>query len=313
MDCEQITKIITDIEGFQKTLDLAIKKELPINDGLDAKKNIEIYVLEVDEATRMRFAEKLFGQDFLGPEQIKEAFLSQVEIPEIIPLIPFSKDELERAQKLGQILILRVNETRDGSPLTMEKIYDLMNNEIKDKVKVLSHIDWYKDEDFYKREKPEVSWALVTKEIIPNSGHKNYLEQTEALIDYVSNEVYKGKIMPPMITEAIKEFEQEKTSLAQIIDSQKKSEWQEAAKRLADQRINKLFRQSPVESLYDLIVYYQQTGTRLMKNIYTWTNGRHSDGSLVCVGYFRSGGVDVNGYLPVNARDDLGVSFSCTC
>ncbi|MFA6492604.1 MAG: AAA family ATPase [Patescibacteria group bacterium] len=258
---------------------------------------------------QMKEAKEIFGNDFLGPEEVKAAFLDQVEISEV-PSIPFSKEELEKARELEQMLILRVDKAKDGSDLTMEKIHGLLNGKIKDEAKVLYSVDWYKDEEFYKKDKPEVTWALVSKEAVPDSSDKNYLEQTETLANYLRNEVFKTLIMPAKYGEALREFEKEKASIARIVESDKESEWKEAARKLEALKLNQLTRQSPTEALYDLIVRYQQTGERLMENMYTWTKRRDSGGGLVCVGRFESVGVRVGGGRPGDWSGILGVSFS---
>lgn len=261
---------------------------------------------EVSE--QMKKAEEIMGADFFGPEQVQSAFLGQIEISEV-PSIPFSSEDLEKAKELGQMLILRVEKTKDGSALTMEKISELLEGKLKDDTEVL-YGDWYKEEGFYKTETPEMSWALVSKDVVPDSTSKNYLAQTERLVEYLKNEIFKDKEIPPEYAEAIEEFENEKAAIAAIVESSVESEWKEAARRLEALKINQLTRQTPVESLYDSMVYFQQAGERLLPDKYSWTNRRDSDGGLVYVGDFRSDGVDVLRVGSGGLGSSLGVSFS---
>ena len=253
-------------------------------------------------------AKEIFGADFFGPEQVQSAFLGQIEISEI-PSIPFPPEELERAKELGQMLILRAAKTKDGSGLTMEKIGEILEGKLKEDSAVL-YGGWYKEEDFYKTEAPEASWALVSKELIPDSTSKNYLAQTERLVEYLKTEIFKDKEVPIEYTEAIEEFERERESISATVESSVESEWKEAAHRLEALKINQLTRQTPVESLYDSMVYYQQIGERLLANDYTWTSRRDSAGHLVCVGFFGSGSVRVDEAMPDYSDPTLGVSFS---
>lgn len=307
----------SEVESSESVLKAKAEKEIAdllanpdIPDSVKAALAGERAPLSGEAIEQMEKAKEIMGEDFLGPEEVKAAFLDQVEISEV-PTIPFSKEELEKAKELGQMLILRIDKAKDGSDLSMEKIHELLDGKIKDEASVLySGTDWYKAEDFYKKEKPAVSWALVTKKEIPDSTSKNYLGQTEELVKYLQNDVFKDASMPPEYDAAIKEFEREKVGIAAIVKSGTESEWKEAARRLEELQINQLTRQTPVEALYDLIVHYQQTGTRLMENMYTWTKRRYSDGSLVYVGYFESDGVSVCGHGPGYANGDLGVSFS---
>lgn len=251
-------------------------------------------------------AKEILGEDVFGPEAVNEAFGIKVE-SETVPPIPFSKEELERAKELGQMLLLRVDKAPDGTPLTMKKIGETLGGKVKDGGKVFYDTDWYKEEKFYTEDAPEAGWALVSKKVIPESTSKNYLEQTESIIEYIKTEGFADK---PEWQEAIQEFEREKAGIAGIVTSSTESEWKEAARKLEALKINQLTRQSPTEAIYDLALHFQNTGTRLMDSMYTWTKRRSSDGGLILVGNFASDGVDVYGSRPGRSIDDLGVSFS---
>jgi len=247
-------------------------------------------------------AKEIMGQDFFGPEEVKTAFLDQVDVSEI-PSIPFTSEELEKAKELGQMLILR-------QPLTMKQISESLANKVNDDGKVLYDFKWYKEEKFYTTEAPEASWALVSKEVVPDSPNKNYLQQTQVLIDYLRNEVFKDVEIPAEYADAMNEFESEKAEIAAIVSSSVESEWRKAAQMLEELKINRLTRRSPAEALYDLVVYFQNNGERLLPDTYSWTNRRNSSGSLVYVGYFESDGVVVSGDSPGESDSYFGDSFS---
>lgn len=308
MNCDQITKTITDIQGLYKTLDLAIKKEIPAQDGLGAKKSIETFSGEVNEA-KMSLAEKLFGQDFLGPEQIKEAFLGQVEMPETIPPVPFSKDELERAKELGQMLVLRL-------PLTMAEINEKLDGKLDDGAKVLHHDDektgklkddaWYKDEKFLTDERIELKWALVSKEKVPRTTIRNYLEQTDKMVDYLKDQVFKARPMPQIYQHAIEEFKKQRSDIEKAMSS----DWKKAAEMLISLQVTELTRQTPAEVFYDLVVFYQINNKRLFYDFSSWTKRCVSNGGLVSVGNFNSSGINVYSHRPDSEPGLTGTSFS---
>lgn len=260
-------------------------------------------------AEQIEIAREKLGDDFIGPDEVRAAFGGEVEISEVPP-IPFSPEALEKAKELGQMLVLRVDKAADGSPLTMFKIHDILNDRLEadGRGKVLRSKDdeWKMKSDFYTKESAKVGWALVSKEVIPDSPSKNYLQQTETLVNYLQNEVFAGKPLPEEYQLAIDEFEREKAGIAAIISS----DWKKAAEKLEALQINQLTRQTPVEALYDLMVKYQQTDERLLPDIYTWTNRLGSDGGLVCVGSFESDGVYVFSHEPGSAAPYRGVSFS---
>lgn len=257
---------------------------------------------------QIRGAREILGtKDVLGIEEIEEAFGIRVR-EEDAPNIPFSKEDLETAKELGQFLILRVDKAQDGTGLSMEKMHDLLAEEFKKdgNGKILVSIDWYKDEDFFKKETPKLSWALVGKEIIPDSNGKNYLEQIERIFDYIKDAVFKGKAMSKEYQDALKEFAEKKSEIQRLMGS----DLQEAAKLLEDLAITRLARQSPAECLYDMLAYFKNNKERLLENMYTWTSRRSSDGRFVRVGFFAAAGAFVHRFDPRSQHVNLGVSFS---
>ena len=253
------------------------------------------------ESRKFEEAEEILGEDFLGPDAVKSAF--NIEMEEI-PEIPFTKEELERAKELNQQLILYVDKTPDGKPLTGEKLLELTDNKTADGKKLLSP-DWYKKEDFFTKEAPRAGWKLISKETIPDSTSKNYVEQTEEIVSYLEGKVFKGESLPEEYQKAVDEFNAKKKELKKLTNSN----WQKAAAELENIEITKLTRETPIEVLYRLALNERENKKRLLGN-YTWTPRRSSIGGLVRVGDFDSHGVDVRNYEPDDSGDDLGVSFS---
>ena len=258
--------------------------------------------------TSLEKATEIMGADFLGPDAVEKSLGVRLEQRDI-PVIPFSKEDLERARELGQMLILRVDKAPDGEALSMVKLNGLLKERFTKENKGIVLYDeagWKQSEDFYTTEAPEMRWALVSKETIPNSLGKNYLEQTEALVAYIQNSVFNDVVMPQEYADAIAEFEAQKAEIAGLIDT----DWPEAARRLAELKVNQLTRQTPVEALYDIDVRLLTNGDRLLEKIYTWTRRRVSDGELVRVGLADAGGASVYADKPDYRYDFLGVSFS---
>ena len=241
-------------------------------------------------------ADTLFRKNFFGPEAIRETFGFTLDA---IPAIPFSKQELQRAEKEGALLILQIDKLADGTPLTGEVVHQRFGKQ-QDGNKFLYDTDWYKDEDFFIKESPRSGWRLVTPELLPNSTSKNYYDQTQLLVSEVEA-LDRG-----YVDDAVLEWSQKKDALKSLMDT----DWKEASKQLAQLEINQLFRESFVEVMYRLKLVNQTWGKNLLPNKYTWTNSRTSDGDLVFVGFFGAGGARVDGDDPRDVNDNLGVSFS---
>jgi len=264
---------------------------------------------------QIKTAEKILGKEnVLANEAIKATFDFFLD-PKDIPKIPFDEKELKRAKELKQYLVLRVNVAPDGTPLTMQKMNEMKAGKTKDGGKVLySNGDdgklksdaSYKDEDFYTKETPNLGWSLVSKETIPDSTSKNYLDQTEIMVNYIKDEIFKGQKLDKTYQDAINEFKKEKDNIKELMDS----DWEKAAEKLEKLKINNLCRQTPADALYDILLMKEKNNEYILPNMYTWTNRRSSDGRLVSVGDAGSDGVYVGSRRPGNSHDSLGVSFS---
>ena len=250
------------------------------------------------------FSERLFGQDFLGPNAVENTFDVKMD-PDQIPAIPFSRETLEKAKDQGDILILRVPRTKDGTPLTMKKMQETLQGHFDStgKGKVLYNTTWYKDEDFFKKETPQGGWALVSRNVLPETTNKNYLEQTAVLADYLMDTIPQGTEIHRFFQDAVDEFKSQQNSIASILDSNRSA----ASLKLVSLRVNQLMRSTAPEALYDLLVYFQNTGERLLPDIWTWTRTRTSDGNLVSVGGWASDGLLVDGDSPDYSGSRLGV------
>ena len=258
------------------------------------------------ESLDIEYARELLGSDFLGKEAVEKAFDITLD-PSIIPEIPFSKEDLEAA-KGKERMILTIGDTPEGICPSMEQMVRLMQVEFTQggKGKILYDTNDYKNENFFKRDKPQLRWRLVTKDLIPYSTSINYLQQTEAIATYLRNTVYAGRSLPQEFEDAIAEFEAQKATIAPIISS----EWKKAATMLAKLKLNQLTRQSPAEVIYDSIVVLQNNDERTLEGKYTWTNRQTSDGRLVVVGCTGAKGAYVSRWAPDGAIGIIGVVLS---
>jgi MoxR-like ATPase len=253
--------------------------------------------------------EKLGKENVFGPKEIEKTF--GVRLSEI-PEIPFSVEELERAEKIGQMLVLRVDKTKDGKPMSLLAMNDILAKrwEKEKKGGLLNTADGWRDavtgEKDFAEVAPRSGWALVSKDLLPDSTSKNYIDQTEVIIKALREKAFKDIEMPEEYEKAIREFESNKDRLTRLMNEN----WEQAAKELSELKINQLTRQSIQETIYDLAMYYDARGKRLLPDRYTWSNSRSRRGGLVRLGLFDAKGVGGGGWRPDNRDGDVGVSLA---
>jgi len=265
-------------------------------------------------------ARELLGEDLIGPEEIEKTWGVK---PEDVPEIPFSREELERAKEMGQMLVLRVEKTEDGKPMSLEAMIDIIQKrwDKEGKGKLLYTDNKYKnwkertESDDFSKKAPRAGWAFVSKELLPQSTSKNYAQQTEVMVAYLKDTVFKDMEIPEEYEEAFQEWEQVKQTDKNIQEllrhpDNPKYDWQQAAKELAELKITQLTRQSIQETIYDLALYYDKNGKRLLPYVYTRSNSRSTDGDLVHLGHFDAKGVYGNGSTPNRRYGHLGVLLS---
>jgi hypothetical protein len=268
------------------------------------------------ESISVTQAKKILGKtNVMGPAEIKKAFGVELS-PEQIPVIPFSRQELAKAEKLKQFLVLRIDELAADTPATMLNLYNLCQPKFKEmKAGKVLYSDigdgWYskqgEEEEFFIKDTPKLKWYLISKEVIKDSLNKNYFQQTQVIADYLSDKIFADNTMPAEYQQAVAEFKSERDEIAKLMENN----WQAAAKRLSELQINQIFRRSPVEAFYDFLIYFLNNKERLLENRYDWTFRLDAYGGLVIFGYCDSDGAHAShGSPPDDYGGRLGVCFS---
>ncbi|MFH1145543.1 MAG: hypothetical protein V1707_01080, partial [bacterium] len=223
----------------------------------------------------LKTAKRIFGAGLLGPQAVRRTFGVKLED---VPPINASIQELERASELGQRLMLRIPKV-NASLLSMIGISNLLQPRFDEQSKGKILYDtggWKATEDFFIKDTPRFGWALVSSKVLPGSVGKNYLDQTQLLIDYLVKRVFCNIMFQPYV-DAITEFQNAfKDKPTEELEKFLKDDWQKAAQVLSDLRINQLLRHTPTEVLYDFVLVSDNLNERLWENLYTWTNRRSS-------------------------------------
>lgn len=259
------------------------------------------------ELFNIYLAKEIMRNQFYGPEEIENAFGFSVDKSKI-PKIPYSKEELKKAKKLGERLVLRISEDDDGNPMTMEHLSNLAQARMtedegkllgpapgwdKAKGKLLMDIIWYKDEAeevFYKKITLRTEWKLVGGNLLKNSTNKIYVEQIKVLRDYLKS---VGSLT------AEEESECSNENLDKISND---------AQKLAGLEINQKHRRSPGEVLYDWFLHFKKfKDGDYLEEKYDWTNIISSGGYLVTIGKIDLAGASVTEALHNFQHESLGV------
>lgn len=254
-------------------------------------------------------AASVIGSDhFFGLESVQSTFPGIIKLKDLPP-IQFSRADLQRAKELGHSLRLRIGQMSDGTGLTMKRMHTQLQDAFDQagNGKILYDTSWYESEQFFAADTPALSWVLTSDDVLPDSAGKDYLQQTELIAGYLKDTVYQGNTLPQQYADAIRELDAEKEQIRALIDN---NDWQQAAEKLADLKLNQLTRRVPADVLYDLIVTFQKNGQRNLEGMYDWTCVRSSDGDLVGVGSFDAEGALVVDDRPGRSSGHLGVVLS---
>lgn len=281
--CEQARKISIELTGFlAEYVDLSdqylvlsrnqIKERRRLLNSLEELQGLidhrcqflEIQLPKIEIAR----AKEIMGEDLLGPAEISRCFgLREQDIKQ--PRIPLSPDELRGAKELGMFLTLRIDQFGHNWPVTMlEMDVRLRNLRNFRMVRTVHQNDdgKYEAESFYNAQIPRPGWALVTKELLPQSVSANPAKQTKLLADFLPRVAEQIPSVGTQVTKALADFEPfERVIEEGGIEENSFKDW------LPNLLVNKSFRPTPVELMYDLFVYQTATGTRLLADQHSMT------------------------------------------
>ena len=302
--------------------------------------DIEEAISRIEESmtVSLEMAEEILGfENVISPEDIYDAFKVIVR-PEEIPQIPFTISDLEIAKKLGQQLVLYVHHTPSGSLLTVSAMNQIRDGQSSNGKKLFNGIATG-SRDFCESA-PINRWKLASKSVLRTaekadgsietnspleSREKNYLEQTETLIYYLVNQVFKDKPLPNEYQVAIREFEEIKEKLKNLVADSVGKGWSsddpsgaELCSIFKDLKISNLLRETAAEISYRLIITDLKTGRNILKDAYTTTSERFSEEEgercMVCIGnsliFPDREGTSTAGNFPSSPDSGEGTTFS---
>ncbi len=270
---------------------------------LSIQKDIENKINELQEEIPMSLekAKEIMGDDFYGPEEVANTFGFELK-KESIPPIPYSKEELIKANGLYESLVLRISHDAEGKPMTMQRIDEIMTPRLP---KRKPDDEFWQDQDFYTKDSPKMEWRLVGNYFVSDvkskkdkygrhedcSG-KNYIEQTRILRDYL-------KSIDSLTQEEEAQCSDDKLmSMAEkmgmdwktgeVIDQTKYDvNHKQVALELSQLLIIIKHNSQPVEIVYDYYVQVDKTKYRnnFLDDNHAWSRGLDSEGKLLHVSF----------------------------
>jgi hypothetical protein len=245
-------------------------------------------------------ARALFGKAFIGPERVAETLGWKGSVP----AISFSRDELVRAQGLGQQLILFV-ESAGATAITMRWLNALLERKASGSYVVCEPSPRSVRQAFYDDHVPRGGWALVTPGLVPETAGKDFIGQTQALADYLRNAVFAGSSLPERHRAALDEFERQLPEIRKLCDV---PIWQdlEPATRLEALLVNQLARERPVEVLYRYAVSRLRSNQLFVTNTRLTANGGYFFVSL----FSQRQGLSIHGQNMRSTSSTAGSSFA---
>ena len=227
-------------------------------------------------------AKEVLGRDFLGVEAIKkleqELKKAGVNVEFALDKLPpflYTEEDLQTAKAFGEMLVLRPEAMLRGGrevPLTMIEFRELFRKDPLGKMQTVVYSFRTDTNDWYKGEK----FATSAGEI-------------KLGWSLVKKDVLDG------------------STNTNWNDQEQLLRQYEAGLKRKGARNASVKRRTGTEAVYDELLYYVNTGERLLPDKYDWTQTRTSDGSLVCVGRFGSSGLDVSSRSPVYSYSRIGV------
>ena len=241
------------------------------------------------QAAAPEFAKEIFGAErYLGPEAVRATF--NIELPEAKEEIPFTREELERAEKEGFKLIYRPTHDAEGTPITMQALMEAYSGDGRAITSADDDIRVAIDEDmeFFTQEAPTGGWNLVGNEILPETAHLSQ-EAQQAFMD--ENFTQLDELLPQIQARWDKEgvpkqLQPDLPSIATLRD---------ASARLPDG----VQMPKAIDVFMDLMVAHTSNGEKELSNVAISTTSRNQElpqinepERPIDIGLFDNSGVD---------------------
>lgn len=232
-------------------------------------------VAEKPERASFEEAQEIMGSDFIGPDDVEAALgvengISKIEAYE--NKIPYSREDLEKANKLDAVLIYRAGQIGNG-PVTLDYLSYLYLNKygvalVSNKTEVETAMESPIDDS-----ELTLGWKLITKNPI-DTNLGNYYSETGKLIRFLRDNSLT--------------LEEDLDVDKLVVDIVPSAPDPQSIINLQKFPINLKHRRSPLESIYDWVItshrgdmpslhYPELTNKLIYKNLFFYAISIRSD------------------------------------
>ncbi|MDB5259009.1 MAG: hypothetical protein JWO73_217 [Candidatus Taylorbacteria bacterium] len=238
-----------------------------------------------------------------------------------VPQYPFRlwAEDMVQLHALGHFTILMSPKTGGDMDMTLKHLQFQFRNKlgsgklfhdytVYEKQEVWFDPDWCAKERFFMEQTPKFERRIVAPAIIPGSADEDYFVQTEMIEDFLLGKVYKNiNKLPLAYADAVQEFRSRKKDLAKMI---KLVDWDVCSQHYVNLKLNRIFRMTPVETAFCVIIYQMLNGKCILENTAHATSVRPSYGDIVSIGGFNQDGGLIVHDKPSKKDACTGVLFS---
>ncbi len=195
--------------------------------------------------------------------------------------------------------------------ISMEKLNNILEPIYREKEwgeKALYCGSYGTEKELYTAMPPiEPGWMAMT--LIPNTNKKDFLVHTELLMKFVCNKLYKGRILPEDVENAVQEFKYRKEIIRQMIDSDQEDK---SVEILANLMINQMFcPPGPAEEFLFSAVIRLQTGKNIFGCYRGWTRMISCSGGFFDFGNSNEFGGTFYSWIPNSSNWNLSRFYFC--
>lgn len=215
-----------------------------------------------------------------------------------VPELVLSENDLARAKDLGQSLFLCSDfsigyqyEIFGGTLGSGKLLYNSVGGKSTPNVSGVFH-PWH--------------WRLTTREVIPDSVDKDWVQQLRVLADYVVDQVYAGQEIPSAYRLAVEEFNSFELSLTELLAS----DWERASLKIVDLSLCRLCLESPEQALWNIVLNHGANKEYFLTRQTTRTNAISDMKGTVTIGNSGPEGVVMMDVMPYTKSSVIGVRFT---